>query len=148
MKLYDRVDEETEQKERNEPLCILLVVAMFMIIFLGLIMLNFNRSTAHFLERQAEDLETKVAYYEKVLDRLDTQTSTNQKVFIPALIKKRYLVHCSTFNGKVAKESDMKEGKASIKVDKDFFIDGVDVNQIRGSMKELLVQAEQLRGHL
>ena len=27
-------------------------------------------------------------------------------------------------------------------------IDGVDVNQIRGSMKELLVQAEQLRGHL
>jgi hypothetical protein len=94
MKLYDRVDEETESKERDEPLCILLTVLMFMIIFLGLVMLNFNRSTAYKLESMAEDLETKVKLYEKILDRLDKQTSDNQKIYIPALINKRYLVDC------------------------------------------------------
>ena len=97
MKLYDRVDEETEEKERKEPLCILLAILMFMIIFLGLIMLNFNRSKAHKLELTAGVLEGNLKEMEKILDRLDKQTKDNNEVYIPALLKKRYLVECKTF---------------------------------------------------
>lgn len=99
MKLYDRIDEETEAKERKEPLCILLTIAMFMILFLGLVMLNFNKSVAHELELTAKDLETKLIAYEKTLDRLDKQTKDNNEVYIPALLKKRYLTECISLNG-------------------------------------------------
>ena len=92
MKLYDRVDEETEANEGKEPLCILLTVLLFMIIFLGLIILSFNRSTANKLELTAEDLETKLKLYEVILNRLDKETKDNNEIYIPALLKKRYLV--------------------------------------------------------
>jgi hypothetical protein len=120
MKLYDRVDEETESKERKEPLCILLTVLMFMIIFLGLIMLNFNRSIAHELELTAADLEAKLIIYERKLDRLDKQTKDNSEIYIPALMKKRYLVECINFAGtseSISKESREK-GVSPINVKK------------------------------
>jgi len=107
------------------PLCILLTVLMFMIIFLGLVMLNFNRSMAHQLELNAADLETKLKLYETILDRLDKQTKENNEIYITALLKKRYLVQCLPFTAKLSgtSQADIEKGKSPIKVSKNVYED-------------------------
>jgi hypothetical protein len=115
MKLYDRVDEDTEKKERNQPLCILLTVLLFMIIFLGLVMLSFNRSIPNKLELTAEDLETKLKLYETILNRLDKETNDNRNIYIPALLRKRYVVECKDFNVKAnTSPEEIQKGKSPI----------------------------------
>ena len=116
MKLYDRVDEDTEAKERNEPLCIILALMLFMAVFLGLTMLGFNRTTAKKLENVAEDLETKLKLYDEIVSRLYKETTDNNKVFIPTLIKTRYLVQCRPLDIKLAETNpvDIRNGKSTI----------------------------------
>lgn len=94
MKLYDRIDEEVEDKESSSPLCIMLTIFMFITVFSGLTLLNFNRSTAKLLELEAKDLEDKLKIYEKMTFDIYQQTSRQANIYIPALLKKRYVVAC------------------------------------------------------
>lgn len=116
MKLYDRVDQETEEKERNQPLCIILAVMLFMAVFLGLTMLTFNRTTAKKLENVAQDLETKLKLYDEIITRLYKETNDNNKIFIPTLMKTRYLVQCRPFEVKLSETNpvDIRNGKSLI----------------------------------
>jgi len=65
---------------------------LFMAVFLGLTMLTFNRTTAKKLENVAQDLETKLKLYDEIITRLYKETNDNNKIFIPTLMKTRYLV--------------------------------------------------------
>lgn len=100
MKLYDRIDEEVEKKEAGSPLCILLSILLFITVASGLTLLNFNRSTAKFLELQAEDLENKLKLYEEMTQDIHQLETRQSQVYIPSLLKKRYVVACENVKNK------------------------------------------------
>lgn len=98
MKLYDRIDQEVEEKESKSTLFILMTIFMFITIFSGLVFMSFNRSTAKFLELQAADLETKLKLYEQMTSDMYRLTMRQAEVYIPNLIKKRYVVACKAID--------------------------------------------------
>ena len=111
LKLYDRIDEEVEEEEAKSNICILVTVFLFLIVFAGLTILNYQTSTSHLLELQAEDLMNKIDVYERDMDRIKTQITQQVQEYIPAIKKRRHISGCQLFSAKI-NETDSKKAVA------------------------------------